>query len=332
MTADMLLSVRGVRVTFPGDAGSLVAVDGVDFDVRRGEVLGLVGESGSGKSVTLRAILRLINPPGVVAGEIRWCGADLATMTASELRAVRGRQIAMVFQEPMAALNPVLTVGLQIEESLETHFGLRGRAAHSRAAELLGMVGIADARHRLRAYPHEFSGGMQQRVMLAIALAAGPKLLLADEPTTALDVTIQDQILKLMLRLRRELDMSVVLVTHDFSVVAQTCERVAVLYAGRMMEIGAIADIFRRPAHAYTSALLASVPTGRGARRPLISIPGKPPTLSDTAIGCGFAPRCEFVSDLCRDGRPPLVEVAPGHWSACRHADRVTAAAGKAVK
>jgi peptide/nickel transport system ATP-binding protein len=332
MTAETLLSVRGLRVTFPGVAGPLVAVDGVDFDVQRGEVLGLVGESGSGKSVTLRAILRLVNPPGLVAGEIRWCGADLAAMTAPELRAVRGRQIAIVFQEPMAALNPVLTVGLQIEESLETHFGLRGRAARGRAAELLGMVGIADARHRLQAYPHEFSGGMQQRVMLAIALAAGPKLLLADEPTTALDVTIQDQILKLMLRLRRELDMSVVLVTHDFAVVAQTCDRVAVLYAGRVMEIGSIADVFRRSAHAYTSGLIGSVPTGRGARRLLTSIPGAPPTLSDMPDGCRFAPRCALASDICLADRPVLVEIAPGHCSACCHADRVPAAARDAVK
>ncbi len=323
MTAATLLSVRGLRVTFPGTAGQLVAVDGVDLDVRRGEVLGLVGKSGSGKSVTLRAILRLVNPPGRVSGEIRWDGVDLAAMTSSELRAVRGRQIAMVFQEPGAALNPVLTVGLQIEESLATHFGMRGRAARERATELLRMVGIADARHRLDAYVHEFSGGMRQRVMLAIALAAGPKLLLADEPTTALDVTIQDQILKLMLRLRRELDMSVVLVTHDFSVVAQTCDRVAVLYAGRMMEIGSIADVFRRPAHAYTSGLIGSVPTGHGARRPLTSIPGVPPILSDLPDGCCFAPRCNLATDICLAGRPALIEVAPDHRSACRHAERV---------
>lgn len=329
MSAAPLLSVRDLRVTFPGPDGPLVAVDGVSFDVHPGEVLGLVGESGSGKSATLRAILRLINPPGRIRGQIRWLGADLAAMTQAELRAVRGRQIAVVLQEPMAALNPVLPVGLQIEESLETHFGLRGRAARARAVELLRMVGIADAPRRLNAYTHEFSGGMQQRVMLAIALAASPKLLLADEPTTALDVTIQDQILKLMLRLRRELDMSVVLVTHDFSVVAQTCDRVAVLYAGNVMEIGSIADVFRRSAHAYTRGLIGCVPTGLGARHPLTSIPGVPPSLSNMPEGCRFAPRCSLATEVCQLRRPTLVDVAPGHGSACWHADRVMSAAAR---
>ncbi len=257
-----LLSVRNLRVSFATGAGSLRVVDGVDFDVGVGEIMGLVGESGSGKSVTLRAILRLLGPKASTQGSVRWRGTELAIMPEPALRRIRGREIAIVFQEPMAALNPVLPIGVQITESLGAHLALRGRAARARAAELLGMVGIADARKRLDAYPHEFSGGMRQRVMIAIALAGAPKLLLADEPTTALDVTIQDQVLKLLLRLRRELDMSIVLVTHDLSVVAQTCDRAVVFYAGRTMEAGQVADVFRRPAHAYTLGLLGAVPAG----------------------------------------------------------------------
>ena len=326
-----LLAVRGLRTWFPGPQGPIAAVDGVDFDVRPGEVLGLVGESGSGKSVTLRSLLNLINPPVAIEGEALWRGADLMAMTEAELRVIRGREIAAIFQEPMAALNPVLTIGVQIEESLEYNLGLSGKAARARAIELLGMVGIADAARRLNAYPHEFSGGMRQRVMIAIALAAGPKLLLADEPTTALDVTIQDQILKLLLRLRRELEMAIILVTHDLSVVAQTCDRVAVLYAGRVAETGSVADIFSRCANAYTLGLLRSVPTGLEARKPLISIPGMPPDLSDIPEGCRFAPRCSFASDVCRKGDVALAEIAAGHQAACHHADRVLAAAHGAL-
>ena len=323
--AEPILSVRGLRTVFPSAAGDIAAVDGVDLDLAAGDVLGLVGEFGSGKSVTLRSILRLLNPPARVTGEIRWRGVDIARMSEPELRATRGREIAIVFQEPMAALNPVLPIGLQIEESLKAHLGLGGREAAARAAELLGMVGIADPRQRLHAYPHEFSGGMRQRVMIAIALAAGPKLLLADEPTTALDVTIQDQILKLLLRLRRELDMSIILVTHDLAVVAQTCDRVAVLYAGRVMEVGSIADIFRRSAHAYTAGLLGSVPSGRGSRAPLVSIPGSPPDVAAVPRGCRFAPRCHLAEDACVAREPELAEIATGHHSACRRAEAVLA-------
>jgi peptide/nickel transport system ATP-binding protein/oligopeptide transport system ATP-binding protein len=289
--------------------------------------LGLVGESGSGKSVTLRSILNLINPPVAIEGEALWRGTNLIDLSEAELRIIRGREIAAIFQEPMSALNPVLTIGVQIEESLEYNLGLRGKAARARAIELLGMVGIADAARRLNAYPHEFSGGMRQRVMIAIALAAGPKLLLADEPTTALDVTIQDQILKLLLRLRRELEMAIILVTHDLSVVAQTCDRVAVLYAGRVAETGSVADIFSRCANAYTLGLLRSVPTGLDARKPLISIPGMPPSLSDMPQGCRFAPRCSFATDICRTGDVALSEIAAGHQAACHHADAVLSAA-----
>src|SRR5262249_17122342 len=239
--------------------------------------LGIVGESGSGKSLTLRAILRLLPHIATTSGSIVWRGRDLMRLAEPELRALRGGGIGIVFQGPMAALDPWLTIGRQITESLAEHLGLRGRVARSRAAELLDLVGIPEARQRLSSYPHEFSGGMRQRAMLAISLAAGPKLLLADEPTTALDVTIQDQILKLLLRLRRELAMSIVLVTHDLGIIAETCDRMAVLYSGRMMETGPVATILERPAHPYTLGLINSLPQAQRARHHLSAIPSAPP-------------------------------------------------------
>ena len=327
MTREVLLGIRDLRVTFASKAGPLPVIGGIDLDVGAGEVVGLVGESGSGKSVTLRAVLRLLGPRAQIGGRIAWKGVDLMTLPEPELGRIRGREIAMIFQEPMAALNPVLPVGLQIEESLETHLGLRGRAARARAAELLAVVGIGDAAKRLDSYPHEFSGGMRQRVMIAIALAAGPKLLLADEPTTALDVTIQDQILKLVLRLRREFDMSIVLVTHDLSVVAQTCDRVAVLYAGRIMEVGPVAEVFRRPAHAYTLGLLGAVPSSHRPRETLANIPGAPPRLVALPSGCRFAPRCAFAEPTCREGQLDPVPLTPGRISACLRHEAVLARA-----
>jgi peptide/nickel transport system ATP-binding protein/oligopeptide transport system ATP-binding protein len=316
-----LLAVRDLRVAFGHGQTALTAVDGVDFDVAPGEVLGLAGESGSGKSLTLRSILRLVHAPGHVSGLVQWRGQDLLTMPESELRRVRGGQIGVIFQEPMTALNPVLSVGLQIRENLREHTDLDARGRKRRAIELLDHVGIPAAASRIDDYPHQFSGGMRQRAMIAIALASSPQLLLADEPTTALDVTIQDQILKLILRLKRELNMSVVLVTHDLGVIAQTCDRLAVMYAGRVVESGPVSEIFRRPRHAYTLGLLNSVPRAGIMRQPLASIPGQPPLLSDQPQGCAFAPRCSFVIDACRTARPPLIEVEPGHESACiRHA------------
>jgi len=318
---EALLSVSGLRVAF-GAAGELTAVDGVDFEVGSGEVLGIAGESGSGKSVTLRAILRLVRPPGRVSGRVMWRGRDLLTLPEPELRRVRGGEIGVIFQEPMTALNPVLTVGLQIRENLKEHTSLDAAGRQKRAIELMDQVGIPAGRSRLEDYPHQFSGGMRQRAMIAIALASNPKLLLADEPTTALDVTIQDQILKLILRLRSELNMSVVLVTHDLGVIAQTCDRLAVMYAGRVVETGPVAALFRQPRHAYTLGLLNSVPRADLVRQPLASIPGQPPLLSQIPQGCAFAPRCRFVVPDCRSGQPPLVEVAPDHRSAClRHRD-----------
>ena len=303
--------------------GSASPVQDLSFEVGAGEVLGLVGESGSGKSLTLRAILRLLPAAAQTSGQIVWQGRDLTSLAEPELRALRGHEIAIVFQEPMSALDPVLTVGLQITESLSEHLGLRGQAARSRAAELLDLVGIPDARRRLSSYPHEFSGGMRQRAMIAIALAAGPKLLLADEPTTALDVTIQDQILKLLLRLRTELSMSVVLVTHDLGIVAETCDRVAVLYSGRIMETGPVEALLTQPAHAYTLGLIRSVPHARQARQHLASIPGTPPDPLDVPPGCRFAPRCGFADLDCVREQPDLHAVTPTHATACIHADAV---------
>jgi len=318
--AEPLLSVRGLRVAFGTPRHELVAVDGVDFDVQPGEVLGLAGESGSGKSLTLRSILRLVKSNARVSGEVFWRGRDILRMPEAEVQRVRGAEIAMIFQEPMSALNPVLTVGAQIRENLEEHTDLDTAARQARALELLDLVGIPAARSRIDDYPHQFSGGMRQRAMIAIALASNPRLLLADEPTTALDVTIQDQILKLILRLRRDLKMSVVLVTHDLGVIAQTCDRLAVMYAGRVVESGPVADIFAQPRHAYTLGLLNSVPRGGALRQPLSSIGGQPPSLAEQLAGCAFAPRCSFVVPACSEGKPPLVSVGPRHESAClRH-------------
>jgi peptide/nickel transport system ATP-binding protein/oligopeptide transport system ATP-binding protein len=325
------LSVRNLTTTFATPAGRVTAVDGVGFDVMPGEVLGLVGESGSGKSVTLRSIMRLVHAPGAVTGSVMWQGRDLIAMPERELRRVRGGEIAMIFQEPMTALNPVLSVGLQIDENLKAHTALDRAGRMNRALELMDLVGIPEARRRLSDYPHQFSGGMRQRAMIAISLASSPKLLLADEPTTALDVTIQDQILKLLLELKRELGMAVVFVTHDLGVVAATCERMAVMYAGRIIENGPVATIFHQPRHAYTRGLLGSVPRGGASRTMLLSIEGTPPSLTAIPPGCAFNPRCSFATDVCREHRPTLDEVTLGRLAACHHHDRV-AAAGSPVQ
>jgi oligopeptide/dipeptide ABC transporter ATP-binding protein len=325
MTA--LLSVRdlGIRI------GPANPVDSVSFDVNAGEMLGIVGESGSGKSLTMRALLQLLPTHAVTTGTAQWQGRDLLAMTGADIRRVRGRDVAMIFQEPMTALDPVLPIGLQITESLDVHLGLRGAAARTRAVQLLDLVGIPDAKRRLDNYPHEFSGGMRQRAMIAIALAAEPKLLLADEPTTALDVTIQDQILKLLLRLKEDLQMSVILVTHDLGIVAGTCDRVAVMYAGRIMESGPVYAVFRTPAHAYTLGLMRSVPDRAHARRPLSSIPGTPPDPGHMPPGCRFAPRCGFATAACGEAPPPLRGIADDHQTSCLHAHEVGRAAREAA-
>ena len=316
-----LLSVEDLRIGIGGN----VLVDGVTFEVAPGEVLGLVGESGSGKSLTLRAILKLLPAHATVGGRILFDRNDLLPLREAAIRPFRGRRIAMVYQEPMTALDPVLPIGLQIVESLTEHLGLTRQQARARAVDLLDLVGIPDARRRLDSYPHEFSGGMRQRAMIAIALAPQPKLLLADEPTTALDVTIQDQILKLLLRLKDELGMSIVIVTHDLGVVAETCDRVAVMYAGRVMENGPIDSVFDAPGHAYTLGLMRSVPDARHAREKLASIPGSPPEPGRLPPGCRFHPRCGFGTGACTLDPPPLMPLAPEHASACIHADRVLA-------
>ncbi len=321
--AGTILEVRGLRASFDTSQGMVTAVDGIDLDLRGGEILGLVGESGSGKSVMLRAIMGLVRPPGRVEGIASWLGRDLLAMDEAARRAVRGREIGMIFQEPMTALNPVLTVHRQIDENLRAHTSLGRRARRERAIELLEQVGLPAATSRLDDYPHQFSGGMRQRVMIAIALASGPRLLLADEPTTALDVTIQDQILKLLLELRDRLGMTIVIVTHDLGVVAQTCDRVAVMYAGRLMEVAPARALFRAPAHAYTRGLMDSVPTGGAIRVPLRSIEGSPPPLTDLPDGCAFAPRCSLSTDACTRVRPSILRLADRHLTACIHHDRV---------
>ncbi len=321
--AGAALEIRGLTTSFQLPHGTLTAVDGIDLDLSPGEVLGLVGESGSGKSMTLRSIVGLVPPPGQVSGSVIWRGQDLVRLPERQLRRVRGRDIAMIFQEPMTALNPVLTVRLQIDENLKAHTGLDSRARQKRALELLDLVGIPAAASRLDNYPHQFSGGMRQRVMIAIALASQPKLLLADEPTTALDVTIQDQILKLILELRERLGMSVILVTHDLGVVAQTCDRMAVMYAGRIVETGGVVDVLARPRHAYTLGLLGSVPRSGRERQPLNSIEGMPPPPTAVPRGCAFHPRCVFATAICREERPSLSAIGPHREVACFHHDEV---------
>ena len=312
-----ILKVENLCTTFRRGGVALPAVRDVSLSVGKGEVLGLVGESGSGKSVTLRSILGLSRRYREVTGSVEWKGRNLTAMPERKLRRIRGRDIAMIFQEPMTSLNPLLTVGMQLTETLKAHTGLPRAARRARAIEMLDHVGIPAAASRLEEYPHQFSGGMRQRVMIAIALAAEPKLLLADEPTTALDVTIQAQILDLILSLADEMQMGVILVTHDLGVVAQTCEKVAVMYAGRIVEQGAVRQILGAPRHPYTVGLMQSVPQDLPPRTPLYSVPGTPPSLEALPKGCAFAPRCQYRSETCLTARPPLEAVAHGRSAAC---------------
>ena len=298
-----LLTLRNLRVTF----GAFPAVDGVDLTVDKGELLGIVGESGSGKSVTMLALMGLIDAPGkVTADAIEFQGQDLLKLSPRERRALIGRDVAMVFQDALTSLNPSYTVGAQIAEVLKTHLGLSGRAARQRVVELLELVEIPDAANRANAYPHQLSGGMNQRVMIAMAIACNPKLLIADEPTTALDVTIQAQIMALLLKLQREQGMGLIMITHDLAVVAEMAQRVAVMYAGQIVETGPVPDLFEAPRHPYTNALLAAIPEhNRGARR-LSALPGIVPGALDRPAGCLLSPRCPRVQDRCRTERPAL--------------------------
>jgi len=306
-----LLEVRGLHTEFRTGAGLVRAVDGISYTVEQGETVAIVGESGSGKSVSALSILRLIaDPPGrITAGEILFDGRDLRGLSEPEMRRIRGRDIGMVFQEPMTSLNPVLTVGRQITEVLEQHQGADGPTAERRALELLEMVGIADVGRRLRQYPHQLSGGMRQRVMIAIALACNPKLIIADEPTTALDVSIQAQIITLLKRLCHDHGTAVMLITHDMGVIAETADRVAVMYAGRIVEIGPVSEVIHRPAHPYTRGLMGSIPSIASDRDVLAQIDGSMPRLTAIPTGCAFHPRCPQVFERCRRERPELAPV-----------------------
>ncbi|MGB0554680.1 MAG: ABC transporter ATP-binding protein [Alphaproteobacteria bacterium] len=321
-----LLEIEGLKTQFFTSAGTVRAVDGVNYNVEAGETVAVVGESGCGKSVTALSIMRLVaDPPGkIVEGEIRFNGTDLLSLDEEEMRQVRGRDIGMVFQEPMTSLNPVLSVGRQLTETLETHFGMSREDADKRAVELLGLVGIAEPERRLVQYPHHFSGGMRQRVMIAMALACDPKLIIADEPTTALDVTIQAQILELMKNLTREMGVAMIIITHNLGVVARYADRVNVMYAGKIVESGTAKEIYHNPRHPYTLALLKSVPRldlPRGAK--LDPVDGQPPDLARLDDGCPFRPRCGFAQDGCANSVPPLAEVREKHWSACFEQDAV---------
>jgi len=325
--APPLLEVRNLHTAFAGVQGSVMAAAGVSFSLAEGETKGLVGESGSGKSVTLLSLLGLVPEPGcVVDGEVLWGGRDLLRLPAAELRAIRGREIAMIFQDPTSCLNPVYTIGEQIAETLRVKLGMGGRAARDRAAELLDHVGIPAARSRLGSYPHELSGGMRQRVMIAIAIACRPRLLLADEPTTALDVTIQDQILALLAELQHEFGMAMVLVSHDLGVVAQNCDSVAVMYAGYVVEEATAGELFRAPRHPYTVALLQALPSIRraGERRRLPQISGQTPDLAQLPEGCPFRPRCPSARDECAEVTMEPLTVGAGHLSACPFSESVT--------
>ncbi len=303
-----VLSVRNLRVEFHTRRGILVAVNDVSFDVARGEVLGMVGESGAGKSITGAAVIGLIEPPGRIAGgEILLNGKRVDNLSHEEMRKVRGRKIAMVFQDPLTSLNPLYTIGRQLVETIQTHAPMSDKQAKARALELLNDVGIPAASDRLDSYPHQFSGGMRQRVVIALALAAEPDLIIADEPTTALDVSVQAQIIDLLRKLCREKGTSVILVTHDMGVIAETADRVAVLYAGRIAEIGPVRDVIERPKHPYTIGLMGAIPSLEGNESRLVQIPGSMPRLNNIPTGCAFNPRCDRSFARCFKERPPLL-------------------------
>jgi peptide/nickel transport system ATP-binding protein len=322
-----LLQVRDLVTSFRTGSGVVTAVRGIDLGIEAGEIVGLVGESGSGKSVTARSIIGLIPmPPGQVQGSVRLEGQELVGLKQKELQKIRGERIAMVFQDPMTSLDPLFTVGEQVAEAIRFHQGLSKQAANAHVVELFTKVGIPRAAERVRSYPHQLSGGMRQRVMIAMAIACGPRLLIADEPTTALDVTIQAQILDLLRSLNRERRMAILLVTHDLGVVAQTCERVMVMYAGRIVEQAPVKPLFRAPLHPYTRGLLASIPDIADRRERLSPIPGSPPYLGARIDGCAFAARCPLVIDRCRVERPELrwLPVADAdHLTACHRAEEL---------
>jgi peptide/nickel transport system ATP-binding protein len=326
--AEPLLEIRGLKTYFATDYGMVQAVDGVDLVIGRGETVGVVGESGCGKTVTALSVLKLIPmPPGrIVAGQILWQGRDLVPLRPQDMRDIRAREIAIVFQEPMTSLNPVYTVGEQIAEVVRRHTGLGRRAALARTIDMLGLVQIPNPKRRVHDYPHQFSGGMRQRVMIAMALSCDPKLLIADEPTTALDVTIQAQILELLADLKSRLGMAIMLITHAMGVVAETAQRVVVMYAGKVIEESTVDKLFSRPRHPYTQGLIRSIPridlaATRKVR--LETIGGTVPSLLSPPPGCRFAPRCRYAEPICREAVPPLREIEPGHKVACVRAEEI---------
>ena len=315
-----ILEVKNLKVRFKVREGYVNAVNGITYYLNEGEALGIVGESGCGKSVSVMTLMRLIDiPPGeVTSGEIYYDKRNLLKMSNYEIRQVRGKEIGMIFQDPMTSLNPVLTIGRQLTETLELHMNMNKKQARARAAELMTMVGIPRAAERLDDYPHQFSGGMRQRVMIAMSLACVPQILIADEPTTALDVTIQAQIVDLVKKLRDEIGMAVIWITHDLGVVAGIAQRVLVMYAGFIIEEATAKDLYANPSHPYTLGLLGSLPrVDRGERQRLVSIEGLPPVLGEEPKSCPFAPRCAFVIDRCRHENPPLIPVGPEHQAAC---------------
>ncbi|MCM3260406.1 ABC transporter ATP-binding protein [Paenibacillus lautus] len=331
MSQTPLLEVKNLITTFATDDGTVNAVDGVSFQVYPEETVGIVGESGCGKSVTAESILRLFDETTTrYDGEIRFAGQDLLQLSEEKMRTVRGNDISIIFQDPMSSLNPVYTIGDQIIEAITLHQKVSSRQARDRAVELLRLTGISDPQKRLRAYPHELSGGMRQRVMIALALSCEPRLLIADEPTTALDVTIQAQILELMNELKARLRMGIMLITHDLSVVAQMCSRVIVMYLGEVIEETDVVTLFDHPLHPYTMGLLQSVPNMEGQRKEkLYEIKGSVPAMQDVAHCCRFAPRCPFATDVCRSEPPILEEAADGHRVRCWHYKEIAESRGE---
>ncbi|RLE97509.1 MAG: methionine ABC transporter ATP-binding protein [Thermoprotei archaeon] len=319
-----LLQIRGLKVYFYTDEGVVHAVDGVDLDVMRGETLCVVGESGCGKSTLAYSILRLVRPPGrIVEGSILFDGVDLVKLSEEELNKIRGRRISMIFQDPTSALNPVFTVGYQVYEAIELHQRVKGDEAWKRVMSMLRRVGIPSPEVRYRDYPHQFSGGQRQRIMLAIALSCHPDLLIADEPTTNLDVTIQAQVLHLIKQLKEELGMTVMLITHDMGIVAMMADRVAVMYAGKIVEVAPVLDIYEKPLHPYTQALIKAIPLPHVDVEELQPIPGEVPSLLEPPPGCRFHPRCPYAMDVCRREEPPMIDLGEGHQVACwLHAKR----------
>ena len=323
--AEPLLSVRNLCTYFGSEDGVLKAVDGVSFDLRQGETLGIVGESGSGKSVTSLSLLHLIDAPRgkIVRGEVMFQGQDILSLSSEAVRRIRGKSISMIFQDPMTSLNPFMRISAQLMELTRLHLRHTKREAHEHAVRMLETVGIPDARRRADDYPHEFSGGMRQRVMIAMALSCQPQLLIADEPTTALDVTIQAQILELIRSLKTQTELSVILITHDLGVIAGMTDRVVVMYAGKVFEQATTRELFARPANPYTKALLRSMPDPEAAGSVLRQIPGLPPDVARLPAGCPFAPRCERAEDVCRSEFPPFVQLTREHFSLCHFAAEI---------